>query len=96
MALMLPLFVCSVGNSLENNVDTHEISMHYRARPVAHADMPFGEWFCSAIHEYNPRLRGETSIDKCKSLILEGRYNERDNLKELLIEYNVRLCKEVL
>lgn len=77
-------------------MDTHEISMHYRSRPVAQADMPFGEWFCGAIHQYNPRLRGETSIDKCKSLILENKYHLIPNLGDKLVEYNIKLCKDVL
>lgn len=77
-------------------MDTHEISSHYRARPVTKIDMPYGEWFCSAIHQYDPRLRGEQSVDKCKSLILENKYNELPNLRELLVEYNIKLCKEVL
>lgn len=55
-------------------MDTYEISMIYRARPVVMQALRMGQWFLNATGINDPQLYYSTQSDEIKRLLIERGY----------------------
>lgn len=74
-------------------MDTHEISMIYRARPVAMQCLRMGQWFLNATGINDPQLYYSTQSDEIKRLLIERGYSAKANAS-VLRAYNERFKDE--